>query len=421
MKESDQGLPGRADPDTTGRHGERSGDDVRVADGDQHIARVNRKGAERWVDRLHPWIYRSDLVDPPTGDAGIVDVIDEYGRAIGSALWSPASVISLRMLTHEPRVIDRSFWRDRIRAALELRDSLDIDANALRLVHAEADGLPSLIVDRYADVLVVQFLSAGIEAHRDEIVEALVELVQPRGILARDDVPIRRHERLGGNAILLHGDVPEHIEVREHRVRWLASPWSGQKTGAFLDQRENRLRACQLARGRALDCFTYHGGFALQLASGGARVTAVDSSADAIERARENARLNQVEPAVEFIEDNVFDVLRDLDERRASFDTIVLDPPAFAKRRDSLRAALRGYKEINLRAMRLLAPGGHLLTFSCSYHVSDADFRTMLEHAAADAGRTLRWIEWRGQAADHPAVMQIPETAYLKGAVVQAG
>jgi len=369
---------------------------------------------------MHPWIYRSDVIDAPPGDAGVVDVLDERGHAIGSALWSPVSTISLRMLTREPRAIDASFWLDRIRAALAWRATLDIDATAMRLVHAEADGLPSLIVDRYADVLVVQFLSAGIEAFRSAIVDALVELVRPRGILARDDVPIRRHERLAGGQTLLHGHVPGTIEIREGDVRWLASPAEGQKTGAFLDQRENRARARRLARGRALDCFTYHGAFALQLAAGGADVTAIDASAEAIARARENVALNPAGSAIEFVEANVFDVLHDLDERGESFDTIVLDPPAFAKRRDSLQSALRGYKEINLRAMRLLSPGGHLLTFSCSYHVGDADFRTMLEHAAADAGRTMRWIEWRGQAADHPAIVQIPETAYLKGAIVQA-
>jgi 23S rRNA (cytosine1962-C5)-methyltransferase len=383
------------------------------------VARVSRRGAERWTQRLHPWIYRSDVLDPPACDAGAVDVVDELGRPIGSALWSDVSTISLRMLTREPRLIDDAFWRERIAQAVAYRESLSVDATAMRIVHAEADGLPSLIVDRYDDCLVVEFLSAGIEAARAAITDALVSLLQPRGILARDDVPIRRHERLSSDTVLLYGTVPETIEVREGDVRWLAAPWTGQKTGAFLDQRENRERARDLARGRTLDCFAYHGSFALQLASGGAHVVSIDSSAEALERAGRNARLNGLEDRIEFVEANVFDALREYDERRERFDVIVLDPPAFAKRRDSIQSALRGYKEINLRAMRLLEPGGHLLTFSCSYHVGTADFRSMIESAAADAGMPMRWIESRGQAVDHPDIVQIPESGYLKGAILQ--
>lgn len=384
-------------------------------------ARVSRRGATRWLARLHPWIYRSDVVQPPgsEADAGVVRVVDERDAVVGMALWSPASTISLRMLTTDEQSIDEGFWRDRIAQAIAYRARLAPDADAFRLVHAEADGLPGLIVDRYGDVLVAQFLSAGIERLRDVIVAALRAQLEPRGILARDDVPIRSHERLGGGIAVLYGEVPDGVEVREAGIRSIAAVRSGQKTGAFLDQRENRVRAGQLASGRALDCFSYHGSFALHMAGRATHVTAVESSADALARACDNARLNGI-GNIEFLEGNVFDVLRAFAKTGENFDIIVLDPPAFAKRKDSVSAAARGYKEINLRALQLLAPGGYLCTFSCSYHVSHDRFRTILADAAADARRPVRWIEARTQSPDHPAVLQIPESDYLKGAILQA-
>ncbi len=381
-------------------------------------ARVSRRGAERWAQG-HPWIYRSDVVSRPTGPAGAVRVLGEGGGFVGMALWSPASAISLRLLTREERPIDGAFWRERIDAAARYREALVPDATAYRLVHGEADRLPSLVVDRFGDHLVLQLLSAGLEAFRAEIVEAVVERFRPAGILARNDVAVRTHERLERAVELLAGSVPEELEVREGPIRYLAAPWSGQKTGAFLDQRENRVRAGELSRGRALDCFAYHGSFALHLATGAGEVVAVDSSGPALARAAENARLNgfaHVRP----VEANAFDFLRAQEATGERYDVVVLDPPAFAKRRDALAQALRAYKEINLRALRLLTPGGHLCTFSCSYHVSAADFREMLRAAAADAGRPVRWIEARGQAADHPELLQVPESGYLKGAILQA-
>jgi 23S rRNA (cytosine1962-C5)-methyltransferase len=382
--------------------------------------RVSRRGAARWRQQGHPWIYRSDVLrgDAP---AGAVDVVDEHGGRVGVALWSPASQIAIRMVAAPGRQLDALFWRERLRAALAYREQLSPDATAYRLVHAEADGLPSLIVDRYGDHLVVQLLSAGLEAYRAEIVAGLVELCQPAGILARNDVPVRRLEQLPESVELLHGAVPEELDVCEGPIRYLAAPWTGQKTGAFLDQRENRTRAGALARGRALDCFSYHGSFALHLAGRAEHVTAVDSSADALARARRNAALNGgVAGRVDWVEANAFDFLRALDDAGDRFDTIVVDPPAFAKRRDAVEPALRGYKELNLRALRILSPGGILCTFSCSYHLGPWLFREMLESAAADAGRPIRWLEWRGQAADHPELVQVPESAYLKGAVLQA-
>jgi 23S rRNA (cytosine1962-C5)-methyltransferase len=381
-------------------------------------ARVSRRGAARW-QRGHPWIYRSDLTATPGCAAGAVHVHEESGRFIGTALWSPTSQISLRMLTRDDLDIAADFWRQRIAAAASYRESLGIDANAYRVVHGEADGMPSLVVDRYGDHLVAQFLSAGIEAFRSEIVAALLDQLAPKGLLARNDPAVRVHENLTQSVELLHGEVPEEIEVREADARYLAAPWRGQKTGAFLDQRENRIRAGQLARGRTLDCFSYHGSFTMHLAAHAESVTAIDSSREALERAEINAQLNGFSN-VELIEGNVFDYLRHQETAGETYDLIVVDPPAFAKRRDSVKQALRGYKEVNLRAMRLLKPDGHLCTFSCSHHLSATLFREMLESAAADSGRLLRWIETRGQARDHPEIVQIPESTYLKGAVLQA-
>ena len=381
-------------------------------------ARVNRKGAQRWLTG-HPWIYRSDIVDLPDAGPGIVAVFSEQNRLLGSALWSPRSQIALRMLTRDDQPIDASFWRARVAAAAHYREQLRIDASAYRLVHAEADALPSLIVDRYGTtLLVVQMLSAGLETCRADIVSALIDVLQPAGILARNDVSVRSTEGLSENVELLHGTVPEELEIEENGVRYLAAPWRGQKTGAFLDQRENRARAAAYAHGRALDCFAYHGSFALHLARRAQEVVAVDSSAPALERARHNAELNGLHN-ITTVEANVFDFLRGEESSGASYDTVVLDPPAFAKRRDSLRKALAAYKEINLRALKLLSPGGYLATFSCSHHVSAPLFREMLESAAADARRPVRWIETRGQAADHPEILQIAESSYLKGAIVQ--
>lgn len=377
---------------------------------------VRARGAGRWQGG-HPWIYRSDVAKSPDGPAGAVRVEDERGRLQGMALWSPTSKISLRMLTRADEPIDSGFWLRRIGAAVERRDPGE--DTAWRAVHAEADGLPSLVVDVLGPVVVVQLLSAGLEAHRAAIVDAVRESLSPEGILARNDVSVRQYEELPVDVELLWGSVPEQVEVREGGIRYLAAPWTGQKTGAFLDQRENRRLAGRLARGVALDAFCYHGSFALHMARSAERVVAVDSSSEALARARENAELNGLSN-IEMVEDNAFDRLRALESGGALFDTISLDPPAFAKHRSSIDAALRGYKELNLRALKLLAPGGHLLTFSCSYHISRALFRDMLIDAAADAGRPVRWVQDLSQAQDHPVVLQIPETDYLKGAVLQA-
>lgn len=382
------------------------------------VATVSTRGADRWF-RGHPWIYRSDVVTRPGVPAGVVRVHDTRGRPIGAALWSPASEISLRLLTRDPgAAVDAAWWRAAVGRAVRRREPLRSDATAYRLVHGEGDGVPSLVVDRYDRWVVVQLMSAGLEAARDAIVGAVVELTGAAGVLARNDAALRSREELPRETVLLHGDVPAVVEVEEHGVRYLAAPWTGQKTGAFLDQRENRVAVGRVARGRALDCFSYHGSFALHLARRADSVLALDISRHALERANENVRLNGF-ANVETREANAFDYLRDAERAGERFDTIVLDPPAFAKTRGALDAAVRGYKEVNLRAMRLLAPGGMLYTASCSFHLSKADFLDVVTAAAADSGRRIVLREIRGQPLDHPEVLTIPETGYIKGALLE--
>jgi 23S rRNA (cytosine1962-C5)-methyltransferase len=381
------------------------------------IVRVTPRGAERWV-RGHPWIYRSEVLDAPA-EAGLVRVQDVRGRFIGQALHSPRSEIRLRLLERTEQPIDVAWWRERLAGCVVRRHG--IDATAYRLVHGEADALPSLVVDRYDRWLVVQLLSAGLETMRPGILESLVDLFQPEGVLLRNDAPVRRRERLGLEPELVHRAVPQEIEIREGPVRYLAAPWTGQKTGAFLDQRANRLLAGQLTvpGGKALDCFTYHGSFALHLAQQADHVLAIDASADALARGAANATLNNLDN-VEWREADVFEALRELERGRRRFETVVLDPPAFAKSRATVSSALRGYREINLRAMRLLSPGGVLVTASCSFHVRLPQFLAMLGEAAGDSGRRIILERVLGQGEDHPEVLTIPETGYLKGAVLRA-
>ena len=380
---------------------------------------VSAKGARRW-DAGHPWIYRSDVLQRPDGAAGAVRVSDQRGKPLGVALWSPRSEISLRLMDRAPdAALDAAWWSRMIGKAIARRAGFDDDANAYRLVHGEGDGLPSLVVDRYDRWLVVQLMSAGLEQYRREIVDALRAIAHPEGILARNDVSLRVKEGLETTVELLDGTVPDEIEVHEHGIRYLAAPWRGQKTGAFLDQRENRALVGRVARGRALDCFSYHGSFALHLAQRADQVTALDASAHALTRAEENFRRNGLSNGT-FVEANAFEYLNARERDRTRYDTIVLDPPAFAKTRPALAGALRGYKEINLRAMRLLAPGGLLFTASCSYHLTKSLFLEMLEAAAADSGRRIVLRELRGQARDHPEVLTIPETGYIKGALLEA-
>jgi 23S rRNA (cytosine1962-C5)-methyltransferase len=379
---------------------------------------VSAKGAARWRHG-HPWIYRSDVLTTGKAPAGPVRVTDRSGRFLGQALYSPASEIRLRLLTREEDALGPGWWRSRVDAAATRRAGLAREATAYRVVHAEGDGLPSLVVDRYGDIVVAQILSAGLEAVRPMVLEAIQDVLQPRGVLLRNDASVRRHEGLPLEIVEVAGSVPETIEVREGGIRHLVSPREGQKTGAFLDQRENRLLVGRLAQGEALDVFTYQGLFALHAAVRCPRVLAVDSSAAALARGRRNAELNGCDN-VEWREANAFDLLRALERDAAAFGTIVLDPPAFAKQKTSLPRALAGYKEINLRAIRLLAPGGVLFTASCSFHLGRAAFLDMLADAAADSGRRVALECVTGQSSDHPELLTVPETGYLKGAVLRA-
>ena len=380
---------------------------------------VSAKGAQRWTDG-HPWIYRSDVIQPPDGPAGAVTVLDHRRRPLGTALWSPRSEISLRLLDPDPEArIDQTWWHNALARAIRRRAPLRELANAYRLIHAEGDALPSLVCDKYDEWLVVQLLSAGLEHFRTEITTSLGELTGARGILGRNDPPVRAREGLARETTVLAGQIPEQIEVTEHGVRYLAAPWTGQKTGAFLDQREARVRAASYARGRALDCFSYHGSFALHLARRAGHVTAIDSSRAALERAAHTAVRNGL-TNIDCVEANAFDYLRDQERQGTTFDTIVLDPPAFAKTRSALTSALRGYHEINLRAMRLLSSGGMLYTASCSYHMTKPLFLEMIERAASDSGRRMALRELVGQPLDHPEVLTIPETGYIKGAILEA-
>ena len=382
------------------------------------VVSVTAKGAARWRAG-HPWIYRSDVADEPGDRAGVVRVTDRKGKYLARALYSPRSEIRLRLLTTDDVAIDRDWWRARIAAAASRRAR--IDATAWRVVHGEGDGLPSLVIDRYGPYAVAQLLSAGVEAEREQIGAAIADVLAPEGILLRNDAAVRRHEGLPLEVTLLSGAVPETVEVTEAGVKYLAAPWQGQKTGGFLDQRENRVLLAAHAKpgGRAADFFAYHGSFTIHLARQAGSVLAVDSSAEALERGARNAALNGY-ANVTWKEANVFDLLRELETRGETFDTIALDPPAFAKTKASVDRALAGYKEINLRAMRCLAPGGVLFTCSCSYHVHRADFEAMLVAAAADSGRRLEVLRFTGQPGDHPEIITVPETGYLKGALLRA-
>ena len=377
--------------------------------------KVNKRGADR-VRGGHLWIYRSDIVDVAAEGGSIVRVIDERGNLVGQALYSDASQIALRFLTQHHEEIDRNWWRRKIVEAAARRH-ISPDTNAYRLIYSEGDLLPSLIVDVYDDVLVLQTLSQGMDALKPLLTEILIEEFKPRAVIERNDARVRELEGLPLIAGTVYGAAPEELEIVQHGLRFYVEPLGGQKTGSFLDQRENRLAARAAAhttnQQRALDCFTFNGAFALHLAQVCENVIGIDISSDAVAAARRNAELNGVKN-VEFREANVFDALREMESTGERFDTIVLDPPAFAKNRASLKSALRGYKEINLRALKLLNAGGVLVTCTCSYHVSEELFLEIVAGAAIDAHRRVQIIEKRMQSSDHPVLLGMPETHYLK-------
>ena len=374
---------------------------------------LNAKGENR-IRHGHPWVYRSDVVDVADVSPGcVVDVCGPRQRLLGRALFSDRSQITIRMLTRDDTPVDEAFFRARLERAIAFRESLDIDATAYRLVHGEADLLPSLIVDRYEDYLVMQALSQGMDVLAPQITRLLVELTGATGVLARNDPKVRQLEGLDQRVQVMHGTVPDAITVREAGVTYTVDPWRGQKTGLFLDQRENREAAARYAHGRLLDCFSYNGGFALALAAACDTVEALDVSADAVARITANAAANGL-ANVTAREGNVFDELRHLERDGARYDTIVLDPPAFAKNKASIPNAMAGYKEINLRALHLLNPGGYLVTCSCSYNVDEPMFAGVVFEASADAHIPVTIVEKRMQGRDHPVLLGVPETYYLK-------
>jgi 23S rRNA (cytosine1962-C5)-methyltransferase len=388
---------------------------------------ISPKGAQR-VRAGHLWIYRSDVKAPPRSFSGkAVRVVDTRGRFQGWAHFSADSEITLRLVSANDEQIDVNFWRSRLTQADEWRRQIVADTDAYRLVHAEGDLMPGLIVDRYGECLVIQTLTQGMDALKEMWINLLVERFSPQLIIERNDAKVRKLENLPlTEGVLYRKDGPSEqdgvgaseFSITENGLKFWVNLLGGQKTGAFLDQRENRAATLRYAHGQGLDCFSYHGSFALHLARVCERVTALEISTAAIERGARNAQLNGI-ANVEFVEANVFDKLREFFDGRELFDTIVLDPPAFAKNRGAVAAALRGYKEVNLRALRLLRNGGILVTCSCSYHVSEELFVQLLLEAARDARRSVQLIEKRTQARDHPALLTVPETSYLKCVVLR--
>jgi len=374
---------------------------------------ISTRGAKR-IRLGHLWVYRSDIRDSSEAEAGaIVRVVDDARNFVGQAFYSDRSQIALRFLTTRDEVIDREWWRIRLRACAERRAPIAKQTNAYRLVYSEGDLISSLIVDVYDGHYVLQTLSQGADRIQDQLLELLVDEFDPRSIVELNDTRVRQLEGLELRSGALHGDDPNEIEVVQHGVKFLVSPRASQKTGAFLDQRENYLAARQVAHGRALDCFTFTGGFALHIAESCDDVIGIDISSDAVAAAERNAKLNNAQNAM-FRVANVFDALREMETAGERFDTIILDPPAFTKSRETVKSGARGYKEINLRALKLLNPGGVLVTCTCSYHMSEQMFLDIIAGAALDARRRVQIVEKRGQSSDHPILLGVPETHYLK-------
>jgi 23S rRNA (cytosine1962-C5)-methyltransferase len=374
---------------------------------------IRKRGADR-IRGGHLWVYKSDIIDnkdaPP---GGILSVRDERGSVLGKAFYSSTSQIALRFIARGDVKIDEPFFQKRLDQADRLRERLGVDPLLSRRIYSEGDLLPGVIVDRYGDRLVVQSLTQGADALQPLVIKMLTERYQPRSILLRNDSRVRELEGLELKQELIGDPLPDMLIVDEDGKKMAVSLTAGQKTGSYLDQRDNHRAARRYARGRALDAFTYSGGFAVQISDVCESVEAVDMSVDALEFARRNAQRNELKN-IECIEANAFDFLRERHQEGVRYDTIILDPPAFAKNKESLEGALRGYKEINNRAMRLLRPGGILITCSCSHHMNEGIFAEMLADAAKDAGCWTRVIERRIQSADHPVLLAVPETLYLK-------
>lgn len=380
---------------------------------------ISQRGIER-IFSGHLWIYRTDLVDASKAASGeIVSLFDRKNRFWGQALYSSRSQIALRLLTREKRPFDKAFLAERIRAAAAFREKVAPGTQAFRLVAAEGDLLPSLVIDRYGDCFVLQTLSQGTERLKPVVVEILQEQFSPRSIIERNDAAVRALEGLPEQKGVLAGEAVGEVAVEENGIKFCYDLTGGQKTGGFLDQRENRAAARAYTRGRLLDCFCYTGAFALTLAKQCESVLGVEISAEALQLARRNQEMNGFSN-IEWKEANCFDFLKSADQEGQRYDTVVLDPPPFARQKSNLESALRGYKELNLRALKILNPGGFLITCSCSFHVSEADFLEAIASAALDAHRTVTVVERRTQSRDHPILLTVPETHYLKCLILRA-
>lgn len=383
---------------------------------------ILKPGKEKRVYTFHPWIFKSDIdrIDGTYKSGDIVDIITSKGRFLARGFYNPQSQIALRIMTYSEEPVDREFIFRRVHEAVEYRRTF-ADLESCRLIFAESDRLPALIVDAFGDILVLQCLALGMERFKQDVVDALVSEVNPRGIWERNDVPVRRLEGLEMCTGLLYGTVPDRVEMTENGIRFLVDVKEGQKTGFFLDQKENRAAIAPFVRGKTvLDCFTHTGSFALHAGKFGAKkVTGVDISEYACQFASENARLNGLEDRVSFLTANAFDLLAEKSRAGSKYDVIILDPPAFTKTRSAVEGAIRGYKEINLRAMKMIEPGGYLITCSCSQHILPEMFKTMVMNAAHDARVLLRQVEFRTQGKDHPILPYARETEYLKCGIYQ--
>jgi 23S rRNA (cytosine1962-C5)-methyltransferase len=367
-----------------------------------------------WFRKGHPWVYRTDLERIKDAASGsVVAMESKNGKFLAQGFYSEHSKISFRVVSRSREPIDAQFWERRVLDAFRYRQAVVQQSNAYRLIYGESDGIPSLVLDRYADHFVLQALTLATENLLPVFVEIILKVFQPASIILRNDVMVRDLEGLPQEKKILFGQCPKEVQVFEGEIHYLADLWTGQKTGAYLDQRENRLLGARFLRETILDAFCYQGLFGLHAARRSSRVIGIDSSQEAVDRANENAALNGLSNT-EFSRENVFDFLKTAVEEKRQFDGIILDPPPFAKSRENVAGASRGYKELNLRAMRLLTPGGILITSSCSYNMSESTFLDILRDCAKDSGSTWRIIERRGQSADHPVLLSFPESFYLK-------
>ena len=389
--------------------------------------KITKKG-QAWFNTCHPWIYKDDIAAKQTAMGSIVDVVSESDKFLAKAFYNPASQIALRIITRKEDSIDKDFWVSRIKKAIDYRKTIVSDTNAYRLIFSESDGLPGLVVDRYADVIVAQFATLGMDLIKDDISDILLELFKPKAFVVRNDFPMRKFEGLAEEKLVLLDKKPGLVEVFEGDVKYIVDPLSGHKTGAYLDQRENRfivgatLAVAQNRAGaspaptalRVLDTFCYQGLFSLHLAKIAKEVISLDSSHSALDVLDKNLELNHIKN-VTTMHANVFDKLREFSHSGEKFDMIVLDPPPFAKSKKEVGGAKRGYKDLNLRAIQCLNEGGYLATFSCSYNFSEEEFLHSIRLAAADAKKGLRLIAKLGPAKDHPISITFPESNYLKG------